>query len=679
MFTGRPASRMFTPARVIALALIAVMVFGLVQLRFAPDGNSMSVPVGAQAGDVVLDPCDYATEKGSYAADCGTLVVPENRADRRSRLIALPLTRIRATSDQPSEPIFILKGGPGMTNMDFEYASRYAENHDVVLVGYRGVDGSERLDCPEVKSAMSHASDFNGEEFYRAQSQAYQVCADRLTGDGVDLASYGLVQQVDDLEAARAALGYERINLLSESAGTRTAMIYGLRYPKSIHRSVMFGVNPPGNFLYHSRTTNEQIQRYADLCSQDPSCSARTGDLAETIRQTSAEIPDRWLGLPIKDANVRIFSFFGLMESTPKAFPIAGPTIVDTWLSATEGDASGFWIASVLNDLLFPELFVRGQYAAAATIDASAARDYFSTYGREDALDLAYATTAMAWGGGKWLDVWPASTEADEYSELRTSKVETLLIGGELDFSTPPQVAKEELLPYLPNGRQVVLPGLGHTGSFFTVQPEANSRLINTFFASGRVDDSLYKARKPDFTPSMGLADIAKIVAGAMAGLALLTVLSLLWMARRVRRRGGFGNKSGALLRSVYAVVLGLGGWLLGALIVLMTMPAVPLTDQLLVTLSTGIPIAMGIYLAWVHRDWSASTKTMGMLAAGAGSLMGAWLGFNPTLTSITAIGGAIAGANLALILLDMSRVCSVTKEPSTLLEVPEGAVGIRS
>ena len=674
MRTERTPNRIFTPARVVALILIALMAFGLTDLRSASQAGPTSVPPGAEAGDVALSPCDYTTEDGSYAADCGTLTVSEDPADRRSRLIALPLTRIRARAERPSDPIFILQGGPGMSNMEFAYASRYAENHDVVLVGYRGIDGSERLDCPEVKSAISHASDVNGEGFYTAQREAYKTCADRLAADGVDLTRYGLVQQVDDLEAARAALGYERINLLSESAGTRTAMIYGLRYPESIHRSVMFGVNPPGNFLWNPQTTDEQIGRYADLCSQDASCSARTDDLAETIRQASEEIPDRWLFLPIKDANVRLMSFFGLMESTSEAFPIAGPTIVDTWLTAAEGDASGFWVASVFTDLLFPELFVRGQYAAAATVDAQAARDYFSTYGQEDASDLAYAATAAGWGGGKWLDVWPAAAEADEYSRLRTSDVETLLIGGELDFSTPPQVAEKQLLPHLPNGQQVVLPGVGHTGSFFTVQPEASSRLINTFFESGRVDDSLYVAEKPELTPNMGLASIAKIVAGALAGLALLTVLSLLWMARRVRRRGRFGHKAAALLRSLHAFVLGLGGWSLGASIVLTTMPTVPLTDPLLVALSAGVPVALGIYLAWVHRDWSANTKTVGVLAAAAGGLMGAWIGFNSTWTIITAIAGAIAGANLALILLDMSRVWSVAKQPSAPLEVAEVA-----
>ena len=36
-------------------------------------------------------------------------------------------------------------------------------------------------------------------------------------------------QPIDDLEAARLALDYHHINLLSDSAGTRAAMIYPWR------------------------------------------------------------------------------------------------------------------------------------------------------------------------------------------------------------------------------------------------------------------------------------------------------------------------------------------------------------------------------------------------------------------------------------------------------------------
>jgi hypothetical protein len=108
-------ARAFTPGRIVALVAIGLLVLGLGYLRFAPGSGSVSVPAGAKAGDLILEPCDYATENGSYAADCGALVVPENRADPESRLIAVPVTRIRARSGQPAEPIFYLEGGPGIT------------------------------------------------------------------------------------------------------------------------------------------------------------------------------------------------------------------------------------------------------------------------------------------------------------------------------------------------------------------------------------------------------------------------------------------------------------------------------------------------------------------------------------------------------------------------------------
>src|SRR5262249_54959449 len=161
----------------------------------------------------------------------------ENRHDPHSRLIALPVKRIRSPAAHPGEPIFRLQGGPGITNMSFPDASRFAGRHDVVLVGYRGVDGSSKLDCPEVTSAPKR-NGFATQKAFRADAVAYGACAQRLQEDGVDLAGYSLPERVDDLEAARRALGYERVDLLSESAGTRTAMIYAWRYPKRIHRSV---------------------------------------------------------------------------------------------------------------------------------------------------------------------------------------------------------------------------------------------------------------------------------------------------------------------------------------------------------------------------------------------------------------------------------------------------------
>ncbi len=194
--TNRP----LTPARIVALAVITALAVVLVYLRLAPGEQAVSVPAGAKAGDLILHPCTYPTEDGDYSADCGTLVVPENRADPRSRLIAVPVTRIHAQSDRPAAPIFPLWGGPGLSNMDWPQASIFTADHDVVLVGYRGVDGSVRLDCPEVASAVKRSTDLLGQESFRAYGDAFGECADRLTDNGVDLAGYGLPQQVDDME-----------------------------------------------------------------------------------------------------------------------------------------------------------------------------------------------------------------------------------------------------------------------------------------------------------------------------------------------------------------------------------------------------------------------------------------------------------------------------------------------
>ena len=668
-------ARVFTATRIVALAVIGVLVVGLVSVGLGGEESAVSVPAGAKAGDLVLHDCAYPTEVGDLPADCGTLVVAENASDPGSRLIALPIVRIRARSDDPGEPIFRLQGGPGITNMDFAPASRYAADRDFVLVGYRGVDGSQRLECPEVISAVKHSSDLTGEASFQAFAAGFRACAARFADEGIDVTSYGLAQRVDDLEAAREALGYERINLVSESVGTRTATIYAWRYPERIHRSVMIAANPPGNFLWDPETTDEQIARYAEYCSKDAGCRGRTADLAETMRST--EIPDRWFFLPIDEGNVRSASHYGLMESTPEAAPLHAPMTIDAWLSAAEGDAGGFWFQSLLADFAFPTAFVWGEYASAASLDAEAAKEYFAPDTQQRDTNVGYAATAFGWGGGRLSDAWPASRDASEYREVRPSAVETLVVGGEVDFAIPPQIAHEQLLPSLENGQEILLPGFGHSGDFWDYQPEASSRLINTFVASGEVDDSLYRPQPVDFTPEVTLPALAKGVAGTMIGFALLMVGSLLWMAHRVRKRGRIGPKAGAILRSGYPIVLGLGGWFLGVLIVMTLMPGVPLDSALLATLSIGGPIGLGVYYAWVRRDGPASVKRSGFAAAMGGALVGGWLGFlagTDLLGLITAIVGAAAGSNLAVIVLDIveeRRAVIVPEAEAVAIPVP--------
>ena len=63
-----------------------VLLMGLTYLRVSSSPAAISVPQGAHSGQLNMHACTYTpTEQGAMRADCGTLVVPENRADPRSR------------------------------------------------------------------------------------------------------------------------------------------------------------------------------------------------------------------------------------------------------------------------------------------------------------------------------------------------------------------------------------------------------------------------------------------------------------------------------------------------------------------------------------------------------------------------------------------------------------------
>jgi len=646
-------------ARVTGLILIAILALGLAYVKVESGSNKVSVPAGAKAGQLTLHPCRYATEKGSYAADCGTLVVPENRGKPGSRLIGVRVIRIKALAAHPGAPVFRLQGGPGVTNLAFPEASRLAQNHDVVLVGYRGIDSSVRLDCPEVSSALKRSTDFISEKSYRAYTQAFRDCATRLQAEGVDLAGYTLPEQVDDLEAARRALGYERINLVSESVGTRLAMIYAWRYPRSINRSVLIGVNPPGHFLWDPKVTDQLIGRYSRVCAQDAGCSKRTDDLASSMRQTSVHMPHRFWGLPISAGDAKLASFFGLMQSTSASEPLSAPMTIGSWISAAHGDPSGLWFLSFMARMAFPQAFVWGEMAAVSRADTRAADRYVAEGPHRDDSILGNAGTKFIWGGGGLAHAFPPAPDSNEYSRVRDSNVPTLLVNGTLDFATPATNGFHELLPHLTNGRKVVLANVGHSDTIWSFEPKANARLLNTYFDTGRVDTSLYTPAKVDFTPHVTQTALGKGFVGVLYGLPFIVLVSLLLMWRRVQGRGRFSRPASVLLRSIYTLVLGLGGWLAGVTVVLLAFPAVPLDDTALAVLSIGVPVGLGIYLAWVNSELQGRSRTIGCVTSIAAALAGAWLGFHAAtglMAVITTIVGAALGANLGVLLLDVHR-----------------------
>ena len=80
---------------------------------------------------------------------------------------------------------------------------------------------------------------------------------------------------------------------------------------------------------------------------------------------------------------------------------------------------------------------------------------------QDDETNIGRAATTYIWGNGQLVDAWPAAPNANEYSQARTSNVETLLIGGGARLLNAAAGCDEEAPAYLPKGQQAVLPGSG--------------------------------------------------------------------------------------------------------------------------------------------------------------------------------------------------------------------------
>ena len=324
-------------------------------------------------------------------------------------------------------------------------------------------------------------------------------------------------------------------------------------------------------------------------------------------------------------------------------------------------------------ELVFPHAQVWGDVAAIGRSDATYARRFFASGANHGSL-IGSPGTDLIWAGGRLLEAWPANPDENEYTQVQDSNVDTLLVSGNLDFATPPQNATRKLLPHLANGRQVVLSDLGHADDFWAYEPEAATRLLDTYLDSGKVDTSLYTRNTVDFSPGFSQGAIAKIVLGVLLGLAALTVLSLVWMSARLYRRASFGRKGSAVVRSLYATLLGIGGWCLGALVALSALPTVPVDDQALAVISVALPVGLAVYCGWLKRDSPPLVRLVGAAAALVAAILGAWLGYHvpatPLLGAVTGALGAVAAANLGLIAVDIARL-GERAEPIPATAVP--------
>ncbi|HST19092.1 MAG TPA: alpha/beta fold hydrolase [Gaiellaceae bacterium] len=213
---------------------------------------------------VQFAPCTYY---GHISARCGSLLVPEDPADRHGRKIALHLAVIPATRQPPAGALFYLEGGPGgaatdsavMVNEVFAQVSR---DRDLVMVDERGTGESNRIACPRAHVPADDAA---------VVTSYLRRCFARL---GAAPTLYTTSAAADDLEAVRHALGYGRVDLFGGSYGATLAQVYLHRYPDSVRSAVLDGASLLDVSLYERSAANAQHALDAELarCAATPAC-----------------------------------------------------------------------------------------------------------------------------------------------------------------------------------------------------------------------------------------------------------------------------------------------------------------------------------------------------------------------------------------------------------------------
>lgn len=219
---------------------------------------------------------------------CGTHEVWEDREAERGRKVPLRVVVLPARGEKNvPEPLFYFSGGPGASAVraaGFFYGGfpQLVEERDIVLVDARGTGESGALRCPYqdresyVQTVLDH---FISTEDAR---ECREVLSERA-----DLRFYTTPHIVDDADEVRVALGYNRIDLMGSSYGTRPALVYLRRHPESVRSAVLLGAASTDSCMPQSvaRDAQQALDGVFAACAADAACHAAFPDLPSALQR----------------------------------------------------------------------------------------------------------------------------------------------------------------------------------------------------------------------------------------------------------------------------------------------------------------------------------------------------------------------------------------------------------
>lgn len=429
-----------------------------------------------------LEPCKLP---GDVDAQCGNLTVPENREEPGGRQIDLHFAIIRAESSLPEpDPVFLLAGGPGQAATEayppiLQFYDNLNQERDIVLVDQRGTGQSNPLDCPEIFELSVDA----GEE---EVVDVLEACRERLA-QRADLTQYVTDIAMHDLDAVRQALGYEQINLVGASYGSRAAQRYMALYPEHVRSAVLGAVVSPELVLQLQAPADGQraLALLFERCRQDVACRDAFPNFESTfteVRQALGSGQVVTFEHPVSgvretltlDEEEWMQGVFSLLY-TPELVSLLPLMVQEITETGDYGPLLAQIVALSEGAIAYQGMF----YAVACSedaqqIDLQAAREI--QQGSPFPLAADELVTRC--------ENWPRAKIAPSFREPLQSDIPTLLLSGEADPITPPKYAAQ-VAEGLDNSLSLTLPDFAHEILVAGCMPA----VVTDFIEAGTVQD----------------------------------------------------------------------------------------------------------------------------------------------------------------------------------------------
>jgi pimeloyl-ACP methyl ester carboxylesterase len=414
-----------------------------------------------------LQPCQ---EPGLQAkgALCGTYQVWENRAAKSGRKIGLKIVLLPALSSHPKpDPILFLAGGPGQAATsiaEFSAENPLRRDRDLVFIDQRGTGEPNRLGC-ELGGREDDLQSYLGEMF---PVEAVRRCREQLA-KVADLTLYTTDLAMDDFDEIRAWLGYDRINLVGGSYGTRAAQVYLRRHPRTVRAVLLSGPVPMDETLPLSHAAGGQ--RSLDLllgwCEQDAACHGKFPNVRTELEQ----VLDRLAQNP---ATVEVRP---VRTGQPVKVRLSRDLVADGIRWLLYNPANSARLPRLIHEAAAGDLKPLGQASIASRVGIIRELAYGMFFSVTCAEDIPFIDPAQVPSrtAGSFLGdyrvrqqmaacaVWPQARIAPEHREAVHSDVPVLIVNGERDPVTPPDFGVRTAR-YLTHAVHVVVPFGSHGG-----------------------------------------------------------------------------------------------------------------------------------------------------------------------------------------------------------------------